>query len=45
MNGALRSMENASGHYKPTGDSAKRAAEEAFNKAGFDAAEKYEVKF
>ncbi|WP_315774135.1 MULTISPECIES: RHS repeat-associated core domain-containing protein [unclassified Bradyrhizobium] len=41
VNGELRAIDNASGHYQPSGLSAQAAAEEAFGKAGFDAAGKY----
>jgi RHS repeat-associated protein len=41
VDGALRGLDNASGHYRPVGESAKKAAENAFEKAGFDAAGKY----
>jgi len=41
VNGALRSLDNASGHYRPSGASAQQAAEAAFNRAGFDATGKY----
>jgi hypothetical protein len=41
VNGALRSINNASGHYRPSGASAQAAAEAAFGRAGFDAAGKY----
>ncbi len=41
VNGALRWMDNASGHYRPTGEAAQRAAEAAFGRSGFDAIGKY----
>ena len=41
VNGNLRSLNNASGHYKPSGIHAQRAAEDAFRRAGFDAVGKY----
>jgi hypothetical protein len=41
VNGALRSVNNASGHYRPSGASARSAAEAAFGRAGFDASGKY----
>ena len=41
VNGALRSINNASGHYRPSGAAAQGAAETAFGRAGFDAAGKY----
>ena len=41
VNGALRSIDNASGHYRPTGPAARKAAERAFNRAGFEATGKY----
>jgi hypothetical protein len=41
VNGTLRSIDNASGHYRPTGAAAQNAAETAFSRAGFDAAGKY----
>ncbi|MFJ6769917.1 polymorphic toxin-type HINT domain-containing protein, partial [Kitasatospora sp. NPDC091257] len=34
--GRLKEMDNRSGHYQPSGDSARNAAEEAFRGAGFD---------
>ena len=40
-NGSLRSLDNASGHYRPSGNSAREAAESAFERSGFDAADKY----
>jgi RHS repeat-associated protein len=36
VNGTLKSVNNASGHYAPSGASAQNAAESAFQKAGFD---------
>ncbi|MGH8051121.1 MAG: RHS repeat-associated core domain-containing protein [Arenimonas sp.] len=44
VNGALKSLNNASGHYKPSGPSAAEAAESAFERAGFKAAETYKEK-
>ena len=41
VNGSIRSINNQSGHYQPSGSSAQRAAESAFEKAGFDSAGKY----
>jgi hypothetical protein len=41
VNGVIKEINNASGHYRPTGDSAKNAAESAFEYAGFPAAGKY----
>ncbi len=41
VNGALRSIDNASGHYRPSGTMAQSAAESAFQRAGFDSANKY----
>lgn len=41
VNGGVRSIDNASGHYRPSGDSAKRAAEAAFSRNGFEALGKY----
>lgn len=41
VNGALRALNNDSGHYRPNGVSAQQAAEGAFNAAGFDATGKY----
>lgn len=41
VNGAIRSLNNASGHYRPAGDSARQAAEGAFNNAGFNASGTY----
>lgn len=44
VNGAVRSIDNASGHYRPTGASARQAAEAAFGRSGFDAVAKYSEK-
>jgi hypothetical protein len=44
VKGELRSINNASGHYKPSGSSAKNEAEAAFQKAGFNAIGKYTEK-
>jgi hypothetical protein len=41
VNGELRSLNNASGHYQPSGASAQNAAESAFQQAGFDSIGKY----
>jgi hypothetical protein len=41
VNGTLRSIDNASGHYRPNGTAAQDAAETAFGRAGFDASGKY----
>ncbi|WP_200157348.1 hypothetical protein [Allochromatium vinosum] len=41
VNGGLRSIDNASGHYRPSGATAQSAAEAAFERAGFEAAGKY----
>jgi len=41
VGGALRSLNNQSGHFKPFGANAKNAAESAFEKAGFDAVGKF----
>ena len=41
VNGALNSINNASGHFKPFGSSAANAAESAFGNAGFEAAGKF----
>lgn|GEM_PF-2508872 len=41
VNGALNSINNASGHYRPSGKEASEAAEAAFNQAGFDATGRY----
>lgn len=41
VNGRVRAIDNASGHYRPSGSSAQSAAEAAFSGAGFDAAGKY----
>nr|WP_251044664.1 MULTISPECIES: RHS repeat-associated core domain-containing protein [unclassified Lysobacter] len=41
VNGELRSIDNASGHYRPSGESARDAAEAAFNRAGLNASGKY----
>jgi hypothetical protein len=35
VNGQIRWVDNSSGHYQPSGSSARRAAEEAFRSAGF----------
>ena len=44
-NGELRSLNNASGHYEPSGSSARNTAESAFQRAGFDSEGKYVEKF
>ena len=41
VSGKLKSLDNASGHYKPSGISARNAAETAFQNAGFEALGKY----
>ncbi len=41
VNGAVKWLNNKSGHYKPSGLSAQNAAESAFQKAGFDSTGKY----
>jgi RHS repeat-associated protein len=41
VNGSLRFIDNFSGHYRPNGISAQRAAEAAFGRAGFDVIGKY----
>jgi RHS repeat-associated protein len=41
VNGGIRSINNQSGHYRPSGASAQGAAGSAFQKAGFDSAGKY----
>lgn len=41
VNGQLKSLDNASGHYQPSGASAQEAAESAFQQAGFDSIGKY----
>jgi hypothetical protein len=41
VNGIPKFINNASGHYKPSGISAQNAAEAAFGRAGFDAIGKY----
>lgn len=41
VRGQIVYIDNASGHYLPHGSSAQRAAEGAFQQAGFDAAGKY----
>jgi hypothetical protein len=41
VNGELRFIDNASGHYLPRGYNAQRAAEEAFQRLGFDTTGKY----
>lgn len=46
VNGELRSLNNASGHYKPSGLGTQNAAESAFQRAGFESLGKYvEKKF
>jgi hypothetical protein len=46
VNGEIRSINNASGHYRPSGESAQNAAQAAFQNAGFSSFGKYsEVKF
>ena len=42
VNGQVKTLNNASGHYRPSGESAKNAAESAFERAGFNARDKYE---
>jgi filamentous hemagglutinin len=39
--GKIKYFDNASGHYEPTGSSARLEAEKAFEKAGFEAKGKY----
>ena len=39
--GAVKRIDNMSGHYRPVGDSARDAAETAFNRSGFDASGRY----
>lgn len=39
--GAVKRIDNMSGHYRPTGTSAQSAAEAAFNRNGFDATGRY----
>ena len=39
--GQIRKIGNYSGHYRPSGPEAQRAAEEAFRRAGFDVEGKY----
>jgi filamentous hemagglutinin len=39
--GAVKRIDNMSGHYQPAGASAQAAAEAAFNRAGFDATGRY----
>jgi hypothetical protein len=41
VNGELKYIDNASGHYQPSGQSAQRAAEKAFQDLGLDTAGKY----
>ena len=41
INGLLRSLDNRSGHYRPSGADARSAAEAAFGRAGIDAVGKY----
>jgi hypothetical protein len=41
FNGAVKRIDNNSGHYKPSGFEAQSAAEAAFNRAGFDATGRY----
>jgi len=45
VGGKLKWMDNTSGHYQPSGESAKNAAEKAFKKAGFDVSGKYVEKY
>lgn len=45
LNGDVKWLNNASGHYKPVGANAKKAAESAFEQAGFNGAGKYTEKF
>jgi hypothetical protein len=44
-NGEIKYLDNASGHYLPTGRAAQEAAERAFTEAGFDPKGKYIAKF
>jgi hypothetical protein len=41
VNGELKYIDNASGHYQPSRQSAQRAAEKAFQDLGLDTAGKY----
>jgi hypothetical protein len=41
VRGEVRSIDNVSGHYRPSGTAAQSAAEAAFNRSGFNAAGKY----
>lgn len=42
--GKLKSIDNASGHYQPTGVGAQFAAERAFSGLGFDTMDRYTEK-
>ena len=39
--GGVKQIDNFSGHYRPSGDAARAAAENAFNRAGFNATGRY----
>jgi filamentous hemagglutinin len=41
LNGQIKSIDNSSGHYLPSGSSAQTSAEVAFSQLGFDTIEKY----
>lgn len=41
VHGKLRTLNNASGHYQPSGASAQKATESAFERAGFETVKKY----
>lgn len=41
VNGQLKYMDNASGHYQPSGLGAQSVAEQAFSQLGFDTSGKY----
>jgi hypothetical protein len=43
-NGKVKWLDNASGHYQPTGPQIKKIAESAFEKIGIDAAGKFQYK-
>jgi RHS repeat-associated protein len=45
VQGKLKFIDNKSGHYMPGGDSAREAAEQAFNEAGWNANGKYVEKW
>jgi filamentous hemagglutinin len=43
-NGNVKWLDNASGHYQPTGPQIQNIAESAFNNIGLDAAGKFQYK-